>query len=744
MRGYFILVFWGAMRVSNGFALTPDALMCGLMDKPALVAVTDATPGLSWRFKEGLPGDFQTAYQLQVTSSTERFKTDNPDLWDSGRVVSGQSLYVTYAGQPLPAGASVFWRVRVWDRKGKPGAWSQTVAFQTAGKPGADTALRYPLDQEHVRPAHVMSNALGHVFVDFGRAAFGWVELLPPRTMEHGGPFLLHLGEKATGCTVDPQPGGSIRYAKVRGALTTPNTYRVPLSADARNTGGEAVLLPKEFGVVMPFRYVEVEECPYPVTADTIRQIAVHYPFDNSTAKFVSSDAALDRVYAFCKYSVKATTFAGVYVDGDRERIPYEADAYINQLCHYCTDREYTLARYSHEYLMEHPTWPTEWKQHSVMMAWTDWMYTGNTQSLARCYGALKSKKTLESCAREKDGLLVTGGPDAPTASGLRDITDWPEGERDGFDFKPVNAVVNAFYCLNLRQMADIAQALGKADDATGYREKAERAARAFNALFFNAERGCFVDGEGSSHASLHANMLPLAFGLVPEAERGRVAAFVQSRGLACSVYGAQYLLEALFSAGLEDEALTLMSRDDVRSWVNMMRAGSTITLEAWDSRFKPNLDWNHAWGAVPANILPRYVLGVRPYTPGFGKILIRPQPGALEAVQGIVPTVRGAVSVGVRQKAGASYKLTFEIPVNTTARVELPPPGAAGAVLTLDGKKARAALENGRLVLDDLASGKHTVAWQAEGEGASCGSSSGSGSRRIFGAGWRAWVPFF
>jgi hypothetical protein len=175
-----------------------------------------------------------------------------------------------------------------------------------------------------------------------------------------------------------------------------------------------------------------------------------------------------------------------------------------------------------------------------------------------------------------------------------------------------------------------------------------------------------------------------------------------------------------------------------------MMRSGSTITLEAWDSRTKPNLDWNHAWGAAPANILPRYVLGVRPYTPGFGKILIRPQPGSLEAVQGIVPTVRGAVSVGVRQKVGKSYKLTFEIPVNTTARVELLPPGGSGAGLTLDGKRARTTLENGRLVLDDIVSGKHTVAWQAEGGGTTCGSNSGSGSQATCGAGWRAWVPFF
>lgn len=69
----------------------------------------------------------------------------------------------------------------------------------------------------------------------------------------------------------------------------------------------------------------------------------------------------LNRVWELCRYSVKATSFAGIYVDGDRERIPYEADALLNQLCHYSVDREFTLARRSHEYLLNHATWPTEW-----------------------------------------------------------------------------------------------------------------------------------------------------------------------------------------------------------------------------------------------------------------------------------------------------------------------------------------------------------------------------------------------
>ena len=314
MRGWMKLWVCGmAASVAVGaMALTPDAMMCELLAKPGLVAVTDPTPEFSWGFKDARPGDFQSAYQIQLASGTTFFKTDQPDLWDSGKVASSQSLYITYAGKALPTDAEVCWRVRVWDSRGKEGPWSHTYSFKTAPVLNGDSALQYPLAQERVRPVRVTTNAQGRVLVDFGRAAFGWVELVPPRDMPRGGPFTLHLGEKLKGDGVDAKPGGTIRYAKVNGALTSPNVYRVPLIADKRNTSGgkegAAILLPPEFGVVMPFRYVEIEECPYTVTADTIRQIAVFYPFDMEAARFVSSDDVLDRVFDFCKYSIKATS----------------------------------------------------------------------------------------------------------------------------------------------------------------------------------------------------------------------------------------------------------------------------------------------------------------------------------------------------------------------------------------------------------------------------------------------------
>ncbi len=739
ISGKMILSFLSLGWVLGVYALTPSDTMCELLAKPALVPVSDPTPEFSWSFATPEKNGRQSAYQIQVVSSTELFKIDQPDMWDSGRVESEQSLYVSYAGEPLQPGQCCYWRVRVWDDRGRRGEWSQVLAFQMAEELSGDTALCYPLSQEHVKPVAVTTNLAGHVMIDFGKAAFGWVELIPPAEFSRGE-FVLHLGERARDGHVYRNPGGTIRYAKTTGTLTRRGVYRVPLKADKRNTSGAAVLLPKEMGVVMPFRYVEIEQAPFPVTLDSIRQIAIYYPFDAENSSFISSDPVLDKIYDFCKYSIMATTFAGVYVDGDRERIPYEADAYINQLCHYGVDREFTLARYSHEYLMEHPTWPTEWKQHSIMMAWADWYYTGNTESLERTYEELKSKKLLIHAARKEDGLLVTGGPKAPRETGLRDIVDWPAGERDGFDFKPVNTVINAFYYLNLTQMADIAQAIGKEDDHAKFTQLAESVRTRFNQLFYDSQRGRYVDGEGSSHTSLHANMLPLAFGIVKESERDRVAEFVQSRRMACSVYGAQYLLEALFKSGLDEYAIHLMTRDEIRSWVNMLDAGSTITLEAWDIMLKPNLDWNHAWGAAPANIIPRFVLGVQPIEPGFKRISIAPQIGSLEHVQGRVPTVRGFVDVEVRQQSGARYELNFSIPANTSARVAIPV--AEDAEVYLNGSRYRMDSDaDGQLVFDELPAGRHSICWETEL--AQCGCKERKWGIRSVVSSLFGWLPF-
>lgn len=579
------------------------------------------------------------------------------------------------------------------------------------------------LIQTEVKPVKTRMMADGSLFVDFGKAAFG--TLLVPLPEKPGRKsIVVHLGEKlSSNGRIDRNPPGTVRYIRIEQKPDRQrNPCRIVIPPDKRNTGPAAIKMPPHIGEVFPFRYAEIEDAAG-INPLAIRQVCVHYPFNENASSFKSTNSILNAVWELCKYSIKATSFCGIYVDGDRERIPYEGDAYINQLGHYCVDKEYSMARYTLEYLIQHPTWPTEWQFHSIMMAWEDYMHTGETQTLATFYQDL-CVKTLIDLARE-DGLISTESelcreefekrlhlhhPRYTFRHGLRDLVDWPQGERDGHEMLPVNTVVNAFHYRVLILMSRIASVLGRREDQQRFAKQAARVKEAINRLLFDRERGVYIDGEGSGHASLHSNMFALAFGLVPEEQRERVASFVRSRGMACSVYGAQYLLEALYLNGEDRYALELLTARQERSWWNMIRVGSTITMEAWDWKYKNNLDWNHAWGAAPANIIPRFLMGIRPLKPGFSKILIQPRPGTLESAEIKLPTIRGTVVAKFENYPQKPFVLEVEIPEGTTARIDIPRPAHADTSVRVDGKLMRG-MPNGKfLTIDQLDSGHHII----------------------------------
>lgn len=714
---------WAATRVT----FAPTGLMCELMARPELAQIMDRRPEFSWVVNFPTQGDKQTAYQILLASSDDHLGQDEGNVWNNGRVESAQSVAVEYAGRPLKPDTPYYWKVRTWNKDGLPGAYSQPQTFRT-GALGTDYATtRYPLATTRVEPIRVVPKAQGHYFVDFGWAAFGTVELTltSPTT---GHEVEVHLGEVPAGSdSINRKPGGSRRYRTMKLRLDKgTHTYRVAITPDKRNTGTHAIKMPKATGEVTPFRYCEIVKSPSPLDASKIHQIAVHYPFDETASGFRSSSKVLNDVWDLCKYSIKATSFCGVYVDGDRERIPYEADAYINQLGHYCVDREYTMARYTHEYLMTHPTWPTEWILHSVLMAWADYLYTGDRESIEHYYDDLKAK-TLLALARA-DGLISTQTglvTDDVLKSihfngKLKDIVDWPHGnilglkggygETDDFEFKPINTVVNAFHYRALIVMSRMAQDLGKSDDAERFAEAAARVKRTLNDILLDKNKGIYIDGQGSSHSALHANMFPLALGLVPAEYVASVAEFVKSRGMVCSVYGSQYLLEALYEAGEGDYALELMTdRSTDRSWPHMIYdVGTTITLEAWDNKYKPNQDWNHAWGAAPANIVPRHLMGVRPVEPGFAKVQIKPQVGSLASGSLDHPTVRGTIHVDFKSVPGESFVLNVEIPANVNATVCLPRLGSNSPEVIANGEVAKGTIAGKFVTLDHVGSGRH------------------------------------
>lgn len=508
-----------------------------------------------------------------------------------------------------------------------------------------------------VRAVSITTNAAGHVLLDFGRHAFGWLEA----DVRAKGPYTIVWGEllDADGSiqtnrryTVEE---GTIRCACTKGVFTELGVARIPYEKGNGSSFWEKPL--GGFGTVMPFRWAEVVEAPFPVDHDAFRQVPVYYPYDMDEERFESSSPELDRVHDFCKHSIRATTFTGKFIDGDRERLPYEADSYITQLSTYAVTSDSTLVQRSIDHLEKNETWPTEWKQFFIRMCWADWMRTGDTSRLARCYDLFKGRKLWLQLARESDGLLVSANPETEKSNGKpEDICDWGRCYRDGFDFRPVNAIVNALHYRNLLEMADIAAALGKADDARFFKERACRVRDAFARVLIDPVRGIVRDGEGSTHFTVQANAMALACGVVPEANVAEVAEYIVKKGMSCSTYMAQFVLEALGRAGRIDDMLALITTRGERGWLAMMDKGATITMEFWDLTLKEPWrvpDMNHAWSTGPLNVISRFVLGVSALEPGYGRISIRPRFGRLERVSATVPTPRGGVAVSTRMEKG-------------------------------------------------------------------------------------------
>lgn len=322
-----------------------------------LALIRSSQPSFSWVLPSTGGTSRQTAYRIILSTSRQKNQTDAGDVWDSGKVMSSQSVGVLLpASQKLDTNQIYLWKVKVWNERNQESTFSQSKAFRTAPRLTTYETPFYPLVKTEEAPRSRRTLAGQRIMYDFGKDAFGQVFLTVSSASE-SDTLMVHLGEAVTADGhVNEKPSGTLRYRQIRVPLQKgTHRYAIQFKPDKRNTGPKAILMPDYIGEVLPFRYVELAFNPATHIEQVVRQI-VTYPFDDNATTFSSSDSTLNQIWDLCKHTIKATTFTGYYVDGDRERIPYEADALLNQLSHYATDAEYNMAKRSLNYLVFHAT----------------------------------------------------------------------------------------------------------------------------------------------------------------------------------------------------------------------------------------------------------------------------------------------------------------------------------------------------------------------------------------------------
>jgi alpha-L-rhamnosidase len=124
----FLLLFLVGIDANADSPVTAFDLTCEHSQNPIGIGVRQ--PRLSWKLRSERTGEVQTAYEVRAASSRAGLKQEQADLWGSGKVISDQSVLVPWDGKALGSRSRVFWQVRVWDKDGKPSAWSDIASFE--------------------------------------------------------------------------------------------------------------------------------------------------------------------------------------------------------------------------------------------------------------------------------------------------------------------------------------------------------------------------------------------------------------------------------------------------------------------------------------------------------------------------------------------------------------------------------------------------------------------------------------
>lgn len=88
------------------------------------IGMDEERPRFSWIMEDSRNSALQSAYQIVVDDES------GTEVWDSGKVESGESVQMKYSGKPLVPMTKYSWKVRIYDHSGKASDWA-AASFET-------------------------------------------------------------------------------------------------------------------------------------------------------------------------------------------------------------------------------------------------------------------------------------------------------------------------------------------------------------------------------------------------------------------------------------------------------------------------------------------------------------------------------------------------------------------------------------------------------------------------------------
>ena len=542
---------------------------------------------------------------------------------------------------------------------------------------------------EHERFHPTMSLAPnGRRLFDFGQNIAGWLELR--FRAKQGQRIRIRCGELL-------DESGNLTLKNIQCAR---KNFATPLQTiDYTCAEGENHF--KMSFSVFGFRYAEVES-QVELAAENITTIAL-YSDMAQTGFFHSSNELLNRFVEATLWSTKGNSLDLPTDCPTRERHGWTGDA---QIFYNTAAYLFDYATFGEKYIRDMYDWQRRdgclphivpdggadfymytmngsvgWSDAGILLPYRMWKRYGDDRVLARYYDGMKAyaRFMMRRCggftplripifiSRENQKYLANRG---------QSYGEWAEpADVRRFEIKdfvfPHPEESTAYTCYVMEHMEEIAEHLGKHDDAAQYRRYADGCRRAYQELVEKKKFTLDTDRQAKL-------VRPLYMHLLDEKQRDyaekRLLEAMEHYGwrLGTGFLSTPFILDVLAEMDIE-YAYLLLENEEMPGWLFMPKNGATTIWESWEGTKAQGgiASLNHYSKGAVCEWLFKTMCGIR--VDGENHFTIAPRPGGhFTYAKAKYDSVYGTVESSWHKKDGT---LTFDItvPTNCTAEIILP-----------------------------------------------------------------------
>lgn len=528
---------------------------------------------------------------------------------------------------------------------------------------------------EEISPISLTKTSNGTYILDMGQNMVGWLQLSIKGN--RGDTINLKFAESL-------QQDGSLYTANLRDAKAT----------DSYIFKGEDIEVWEPKFVYHGFRFVEISGLQYqPKRQDFLGKVV----YDNieTSGTFECSDPTMNQIFNNAYWGIRGN-YKGMPVDCPQRN---ERQAWLG-------DR--TTGAYGESFLLDNQTlyakWlddikfsqtldggipdvaPAFWRYYGDGVTWqgayikvADMLYQqfADKNVIQNHYPFMKKWMDYMEANYLKNGLISQDKygdwcvpPESSTIIRSKDPSRLTDGE----------VLSSAFYFHLLQIMKKFARIIeADSHEISHYEQLSARIKEAFNKKYLNEATFSYANN------TVTANVLPLAFGMVPKELKKKVfenmvheIEVVKKGHISTGVVGTQFLMRTLTENGRGDLAYKLASNRTYPSWGYMAENGATTIWELWNGNTAdPEMNsQNHVM--LLGDLLIWYyenIAGIKSSSahPGFKQIIMKPDfEAGLTYVKASYNSIHGIIkSHWKKDKKELTWNIS--IPANTSAQVYLP-----------------------------------------------------------------------